>query len=60
MSDYNSILFGSLAELEESSNSFVFLLNSGEEVFYAVCVHHREFTDTLPGFALPKCKGKVC
>ena len=53
LSGFNSVVFGSLSRIETSDKSFVFLLNSGEEVYYGVCVHNKEFNTSLPSFITP-------
>ena len=50
LSGFNSVVFGSLSQIETSERSFIFLLNTGEEVHYGVCVHNREFNSSLPSF----------
>lgn len=49
-SDINRILFGSLSQLEKSSNSFVFLVTKDTDVFYGICVRQEELLEVSNAF----------
>ena len=50
LSARNEIIFGSLDKVEDSNNSFVFLITGGVNVYYGVCVIQSELLDVRKNF----------
>eukprot|EP01101_Sappina_pedata_P006860 TRINITY_DN3513_c0_g1_i1.p1 TRINITY_DN3513_c0_g1~~TRINITY_DN3513_c0_g1_i1.p1 ORF type:complete len:771 (+),score=140.42 TRINITY_DN3513_c0_g1_i1:27-2315(+) len=53
-SSLNSLIFGQMDRLEDTENSFIFLIHSGETIYYGMCVLKEEILDTMPSFIRSK------
>jgi len=49
-SSYNELRFGQLATVEQTQNSFIFLITGQEHLLYGVCVINTELINECPSF----------
>ncbi|KAL6056310.1 putative GTPase activating protein [Balamuthia mandrillaris] len=50
MTAYNTIMYSALAELEQSSHSYVFTITGSDVLLYGICVSKNELLTSYPSF----------